>query len=284
MTEIYLDDYHLHSLITDGLATRVARGVEGLEAPEQRVDAYNNPGADGQTVANILHGGRLITMEGRIRGVDEATYRANRGEFHQLVGANRTALGQYSPRVLKLTDATGAQYRVSCVVRSLKNPDELPTTSAWQLQLLATDFLIYGETESTSTLTLPISGGITFPFTFPATFGASSGGSSTATNWGTMDTAPTVTFAGPIQNPRLYNDTTGQVMGLDITLVSGDLITVDMKARTIVQGDTTNRMSAKTAESKFWTLAPSANLIRLTATTFDTGTATTTFRDAYLGI
>ena len=284
MTEIYLDDYHLHSLTTDGLATRVARGVEGLEAPEQRVDSYNNPGGDGQTVANILHGGRLITMEGRIRGDDEATYRANRSVLHQLVGANRTTLGQYSPRTLKLTDATGAQYRVSCVVRSLKNPDELPTTSAWQLQLLATDFLIYGETESTSTLTLPISGGMTFPFDFPEQFGSSSGGSATVTNSGTMNTAPTIVFTGPIQNPRLYNDTTGQVMGLDITLVAGDAITIDMKARTIIQGDATNRMSAKTAESKFWTITPGGNLIRLSATTFDTGTATITWRSAFLGI
>ncbi len=284
MREIYVDDFHLHSLVTDGLPTRVARGVEGLEAPEQRVDAYNNPGGDGQTVANILHGGRLITMEGRIRGDDEATYRANRSVFHQLVGANRTTLGQYSPRTLKLTDATGAQYRVSCVVRSLKNPDELPTTSAWQLQLLATDFLIYGETEATATLTLPISGGMTFPFRFPAHFGSSSGGTVTAVNGGTMTTAPTVVFTGPIQNPRLYNDTTGQVLGLDISLVSGDAITVDMKARTIVQGTNTNRMSAKTAESKFWTLAPGENLLRLSATTFDTGTASIAFRDAFLGI
>jgi len=284
MREIYVDDYHLHSLVTDGLPTRVARGVEGLEAPEQRVDSYNNPGGDGQTVANILHGGRLITMEGRIRGGDEATYRANRSVFHQLVGANRTTLGQYSPRTLKLTDTTGAQYRVSCVVRALKNPDELPTTSAWQLQLLATDFLIYGETEATATLTLPISGGMTFPFSFPAQFGSSSGGSATVTNSGTMNTAPVVVFNGPLLNPRLYNDTTGQVLGLDITLVAGDAITVGMKARTIIQGDSTNRMSTKTAESKFWTLAPGANLIRLTATTFDTGVATITFRDAFLGI
>ncbi len=99
-----------------------------------------------------------------------------------------------------------------------------------------------------------------------------------------MNTAPTIVFTGPIQNPRLYNDTIGAVMGLDITLVSGDAITVDMKARTIVQGTNTNRMSTKTAESKFWTLAPGENLIRLTATTFDTGTATITWRSAFLGI
>ncbi len=117
MTEIYLDDYHLHSLTTPGLPTRVSRGVEGLEAPEQRIDSYNNPGAHGQTVANILHGGRLVTMEGTIRGNTESEYRANRASFHQLVGARRTSSGsRYIPRILKLTDATGAQYRLSCVV------------------------------------------------------------------------------------------------------------------------------------------------------------------------
>jgi hypothetical protein len=283
MTEIYLDDYHLHSL-TEALPTRVARGVAGLEAPEQRVDAYNIPGGDGQTVANILHGGRVIVMEGTVRGDSETTYRANRAAFHQLVGANRTATGQMQPRVLKLTDATGAEYRLSVVVQALKNPDELPTHSRFQLQLLATDYLIYGESESSVSLTLPISGGITLPDTFALTFGASSGGSATATNSGTTSTAPIVTFTGPMTNPRLSNDTTGQVMGLDIELGSGDEITVDMRARTIVQGGSTNRMSVKTADSKFWSLALGENLLRLSATSYDAGSVSVTYRDAFLGL
>jgi hypothetical protein len=283
MTEIYLDDYHLHSLTVDGLPTRVARGMAGLEAPEQRVDAYDNPGADGQTVANVLHGGRLVTLEGTIRGEDVATYRANRAAFHQLVGANRIN-GQFAPRVLKLTDAIGAQYRLNCVVRALKNPDELPASSRWQLQLQATDYLIYAEDEQSVSLTLPISGGITFPFTFPARFGATSGGSATATNSGTMATAPVIVFYGPLANPRLTNDTTGQVMELALTLVAGEQVTVDMAARTIVQDESTNRMSAKTISSRFWGLDPGENQLRLTATTFDSGTASVTWRNAYLGL
>jgi hypothetical protein len=284
MTEIYLDDYHLHSLTTDGLATKVDRGLSGLEAPEQRIDAYNNPGADGQTVANVLHGGRLITMEGRIRGADETTYRANRSVFHQLVGANRSALGQYSPRILKLTDATGMEYRLSVVVRSLKNPDELPTTSAWQLQLLATDFRIYGETETTTSITLPVSGGLAFPFSLPVSFGASSGGAGSITNQGTVATPPTIKFYGPMENPRLTNLTTGAVMGLDISLVSGDIITVDMAKRTIIQGETTNRMSTKTTDSKFWMLEPGVNTLSLSATSYDEGYATITYRSAFIGL
>lgn len=284
MTEIYLDDYHLHSLTTAGLPTHLSRTLEGLEAPEQRLDAYDNPGGDGQTVANILHGGRFVTMEGWIRGSSESEYRANRASFHQMVGANRSASGQFTPRILKITDATGAEYRLNCVVRSLKNPEELPASSRWQLQLVATDYLIYSENEQTASLTLPISGGVTFPLTFPFTFGASSGGSATADNAGTAYTAPTIVFSGPMQNPRLSNDTTGQLLGLDVTLFAGDEITVDMAARTIVQGTNTNKMSAKTSESTFWSLAPGENVLRLAATTFDSGSVTITYRSAYLGL
>jgi hypothetical protein len=289
MTEIYLDDYHLYSRTVANLPTKVDRGVTGLEAPEQRVDAYDNPGADGQTVANILHGGRFITMEGTIRGFGEtdaervAAYRANRAAFHQLVGANRVA-GRFTPRVLKLVDATGTEYRLTVVVRSLKNPDELPASSRWQLQLQATDFLIYSETEQSTSLTLPVSGGVTLPLTFPFSFGASSGGSATATNNGTSSTAPTIVFAGPLQNPRLSNDTTGEVMELNLTLLAGEEVTVDMANRTIIQDTSTNRMSAKTSASRFWSLAPGENILRLTATTFDSGTATMTWRDAYVGL
>ena len=284
MTEIYFDDYHLHSLTTAGLPTGVKRGLEGLEAPSQRLDAYDNPGGDGQTIANALHGGRLIVLEGWIKGDTAAEYRTNRSTFHQLAGIARDASGRITPKVLKLTDAAGNAYRLNCMVRSLKNPDIYPTRSEWQLQLVATDFRLYSESEKSSTITLPVSGGITFPFDFPESFGASSGGSATLTNAGTLATPPTIVFHGPMQNPRLSNDTTGQTMELTYTLNEGDQITVNMQARTMIQGTNTNRMSTKTTTSRFWELAPGANVLSFAATSFDAGYVVITFRDAYIGL
>lgn len=283
MQQIYLDDYRLHSLTTE-LPTQVDRGVEGLEAPEQRIDAYDTPGTDGQTIANVLHGGRFVTLEGRIRGNSESEYRTNRALFHQLVGVSRDSMGRIVPRVLRLTDNVGTHYQLSCVVRALKNPDEHPTHSRFQLQLVATDFRLYAQSEQSTTITLPISGGVTFPYMFPVRFGASTGGSAVITNRGTTSTPPVVRFYGPMVNPSISNLTTGQKVQLDMTLVAGDVITLDMARRTVIQGETTNRMSVLESGSRFWQLRAADNYLSFQASEYDAGYVTVTWRDAFTGI
>lgn len=289
MTEMFLDSYHLHSLTTPGLPTLVKLPLQGLEAPEVRVDAYNNPGEDGQTVANVLLGGRLITLEGSIKGATAATYRANRQEFNQLVGPQRDSRNRPVPRVLKLTDAAGDEYRINVIVQSLRNPDQWPTRSDWQLHLRATGPL-QSETQSSLVITLPEPGGLVFTdgkidFTDgKVLFGSSAGGSGTATNTGTLPAYPILTFAGPLPNPVLHNDTVGAKLGLDLTLGLGDEVVVDMLARTIVQGGSTNRMAAKSTGSSFWALAPEANNLRFAADSFESGTVTISWRSAFAGI
>ncbi len=289
MQDIYLDSYHLHSLSTV-LPTRAKTPVSGLEAPEDRLDVYDRPGRHGQTVAKALYGGRPISITGAIHGfgatdaLAQADYRLQRQLFIQASAHQYDATGNLIPHILKLTDLTGSQYRVSVVKQKLVLPDSNPTWGTWMLDLRATDWRIQSETLTSISLSLPQSGGITFPITFPITFGASSGGSATITNTGTVEASPIVTINGPAINPVVSNDATGQSLGLNLTLVSGDQVVIDMDNATITQGGSTNRMGNKSAGSRFWILAPGANTIRFSADAYDVGAAVIAFRSALLGI
>jgi len=288
MQDIYLDSYHVHSLSTV-LPTRAKTPVSGLEAPEDRLDVYDRPGRHGQTVANALYGGRPISITGSLHGTGatdalaQADYRLQRQLFIQASAHQYDANGNLIPRILKLTDLTGAQYRVSVVKQKLMLPDSNPTWGNWMLDLRATDWRIYAEALIATSLSLPQSGGVTFQITFPITFGASSGGSATVTNSGSVESSPIVTINGPAINPVVSNDTTGQSLGLNLTLVSGDQVVIDMDNATILQGST-NRMGSKTTSSRFWLLAPGNNTIRFSADAYDVGTAIVSFRSALLGI
>jgi len=289
MQDIYLDTYHLHSLSTV-LPTRAKVPVTGLESPDNRLDVYDRPGRHGQTVANALYGGRPISLTGTIHGTGatdilaQADYRLQHQLFIQASAHQYDAGGHLVPRILKLTDLTGAQYRVSVVKEKLVLPDDNPSMGTWMLDLRATDWRIYAEMLLSTSLSLPQSGGITFPITYTITFGASSGGSATVTNSGTVEASPIVTINGPAINPVVSNDTTGQSLGLNLTLVSGDQVVIDMDNATILQGGSTNRMGGKSSGSRFWSLTPGVNTIRFSADAYDVGTAVIAFRSAHLGI
>jgi hypothetical protein len=278
-----LDDYQLHSLTAE-LPCKV-REIAGLAFPDVRLDTYERAGAHGLTIAHNLYGGRLLTLEGTIRGATEAAYLTNRRALQAAVGLKLDANNVPVTRTLYLTDLAGNAFQIEAVTKSFQADYEAPglTWGRWQLQLQASDYSIAFGGTSSVTMTLPVSGGVTFPLTFPITFGASSGGSATATNAGNAAVFPTITIAGPVVNPVVSNDATGESLRLNITLLAGDVLTINTCRRTILLGQT-NKMSSKIAGSVFWSLPPGDNPLRFAADTYNTGTATVAWRSGVLGL
>ncbi len=282
MQSILLDSYSLHSLTTP--QTPMVKTVAGLGFPEVRTDSYNRPGSHGVTIAHNLYGGRLISLDGTLRGVDAATYMSNRQNLEAAVGLLLDANNVPIARTLYLTDNNYSQYQVSVITKAFTVELNSPTVAKWQLQLLATDYTIQSQTSFSASMGLPQSGGVSFPVTFPITFGASSGGSATAASAGNAPSFPTITITGPCINPAIVNTSTGERLGLNITLLTGDTLTINARQRTIVQGASTNRMSAKTIGSTFFALLPGNNNLQFSADAYDAGTATLTWRSNLLGI
>ncbi len=154
----------------------------------------------------------------------------------------------------------------------------------WQLQLEAMDYILESQTTTTVNSFLPQSGGVVYAVTYPIHFGASSGGSVVATNPGNAPAFPVVTLYGPMMNPVIANDATGEAIRLNLALVAGDVLTINMRRRLIVQGSNTNRMGSLVQGSKFWAVLPGNNNLRVGADSYDVGYATILFRASFLGL
>jgi hypothetical protein len=122
-------------------------------------------------------------------------------------------------------------------------------TGSAAVEFVAVDPRMYDVTVTTLTTGLAgVSGGMTFNATFPVSFGAVGGGGTVvATNAGTYQTPLTFTIAGPVVNPIIDNQTTGQSLLFTITLVTGDTLVISgagTSACAIVLNGTASRRNA----------------------------------------
>lgn len=281
--DIYIDDYHLHSIGSGHALPTGVKNISGLESPSIRLNAYDNPGDHGQTVTNALYGQRQISMQGRVSGASTDEYRANRTALQQAIGLQHDANGYPIFHILKL-NLNGSQYRLETVTQSFDMPDEKPTYGRWKLDLIGTKWALESEAVYSATVGLPQPGGLHFPTTYPITWTGSGGGNTTVTNAGTAAAFPVITIQGPVINPVLTNATTGERMALTLTLGAADTIVIDMFERTIIQGGATNRMGALVTGSNFWALVPGENIIYYSADAYDISTSTLTWRSAFAGL
>jgi Phage tail protein len=159
----------------------------------------------------------------------------------------------------------------------------------------ATDPRFYAVPTKTQTVGLPAPlGGLTFPVTFNASFGGGgTGGLLNVENNGTIEMRPVIIFTGPCTNPSLSNLSIqgNPSIGFDITLNTGDTLTVDTDFQTAVlveDGTTTgvSRQNLLTPGSQWWNLPVGASTLNFTTTdgTQVLGTCTVESADAFAGL
>jgi hypothetical protein len=144
---------------------------------------------------------------------------------------------------------------------------------AIQLGAFAEDPRLYDNSLHTETIGL---GATVFTgFGFPLGFSFGFGGVSTTTDQAVIDvdgnrpTPPVFTIFGPVTDPRILNDVTGQEMKFSgIVLGVTDTLVVDVKSRTVKLNGTTNRRNTLTAPTWF-DLQPGQNVIRFRAGSSD---------------
>jgi Phage tail protein len=134
---------------------------------------------------------------------------------------------------------------------------------------------------------LPLGTGVLTGATFDATFdllfqpaGTPPPGVASVTNTGTATTFPTVTIIDAIATPSLQNLTTGKTLTLNLTMVAGDVLVVDMAKRS-VRLNGASVLGAVATGSEFWSLAAGLNYVALRAPITTSGaTGTMTYRSA----
>ena len=138
---------------------------------------------------------------------------------------------------------------------------------ALPIEITCPDPIIYDSVENIVSQTLPrvVSGG-TFPVTFPMSFGPTSGGALLCNNKGNYKTMPKFTIKGPVTNPTVTLQSTGEYFTLNTTLSASDQIVIDMAAGTIVLNGTTTRYGVVAPGSTWFSLKPGANSVRVSST------------------
>lgn len=106
-------------------------------------------------------------------------------------------------------------------------------------------------------------GGAAMPLVFPLVFTGTTATQLVVTNLGKTATPPVLTVKGPVANPIIDNDTTGESIYLLTTLGAADTIVVDVAARTVTLNGAVRQDLFDASLSLWWELAAGENALRL---------------------
>jgi hypothetical protein len=251
--------------------------VGGLDGGHIRSTIRQLEGMDGGTVDAIFENVRTVVIEGVVYG-DESYLDALKANF----APTRNPQPFYfdapgiTPRVI-FAKSLGVKYSWETMRRVGKTPI--------QIQLVAEDPAIYDATAITGSIGLGgVSSGFGFNLAFNFGFGGSTStsGSANLFNIGSRDADCTFTMIGPVTDPAIVNDSTGNRLDFaGFTLPSGSQLVINLRYKTI-RLDGVNRRNALTGNSKWFMIQPGSNVIRfLGSPGAGTPSLSYSFRPAY---
>lgn len=285
MRDFYIDDLCVHNLDVT-ISYWLKTPIQGLDAPQHRLSVYNKAGEDGAVVSSSFYGGRVVTLEGYIKGDTAEAYEDNRLAFSRALSLSRSAIGVPTLKRFRFTTLAGRQYYFYGVPRKPVFDNSRINYCDFMVTIECPDPQLLSATSTTSgNITLAASTGLTFPVTFPMVFGGAVGGFYETYNHGTILSWPVLELRGILTNPYILNSTTNQLMQLDHTILSGDVVTIDMKAKTIMLNGTSNILHTKNSESQWWAIEPGLNIIAFSSGSGgDTGNLTVRYNAGFAGV
>jgi len=259
-----IDWLNIDALQIHGGATIKAVSLS-MGSPGPRDAMAARPSDHGATDVTRFYGPRSWELTGNIEGPDM-------GAMWEAVDAVKGALVLGSTHVMTF-QRTGLTFDERAVVRVGSPVDAMALSSPAPLirfgvSLLAADPRIYSNTLNTSSYdpTDSGTGGLVFPLVFPLDFQASdTAGRMSVDNEGNIASPPIFVVTGPVTNPIIDNETTGESIYTQETgLASGDTLTVDVAARSVVLNGTTSRPDLLDSSRTDWLyIEPGVNQLRL---------------------
>jgi hypothetical protein len=258
--------------------------IQGMDFPATRTSVLARPGEHGSYFPSQLYGERRVTLQGIVYATTVATHETRRSDLEKILDIERDTYGLPKQKVLKFTTQNGVALRWLCVAASSLKMDVTDIMHSRFLVDLVGDYNIEASAATTQAFTLSVSGGWTLPVTLPAAWAGSSGNQFTLVG-GTTDAWPTITFTGVLSNPSMRNITTGKTFALTYNCGATETITANMRDKTVTNNIGTNLINYVTPASEWWTIQPGNNVVNFsTSGGSDTGTASFSYRKAYLGI
>lgn len=251
----------LNTTLDDPEGIHVRPPLAGMGDVPVSMRATQTPNRDGSVVSEVLMDDRYINVLLELDGADWAGVNALRQTLARATNPRnmgaREAIGllTYCPY-----DGSPA-YTIEAIRERLVMADPLldirerPT-----LNLRCPSPALQREPVNID-LVQPVPGGTDIPSAIPTPIYAGERFTITNGEEGDLPVSPLVRIYGPVVNPFIGNVTTGRRFSLVLNVPSGDVVTIDMKARTATLSDGTNVMGNRTAFSQMWELVPGENSI-----------------------
>lgn len=183
---------------------------------------------DGSWDATRYYAARTYTLEGYAHAQDHDA-------LHAAEQRLRTACG-IQPFALRVVEPGFDRQGVFRKDGQFLWTETTPGLARFSVPLWAGDPRAYGSTSKTAQTGFPSSsGGLEWPATWPATWDAVVvAGVLRATNLGDATARPTFRIDGPVVDPVIVNADTGQAMHLDLELLAGEWVTIDVASHQVL--------------------------------------------------
>jgi Phage tail protein len=259
----------------------VIESVDGLEAlPEVRTQDDNRGFADGMYTGRDFFGGRTITMDIlTIAGNGNSAFtNFNLLQAAMNVQSSGTTTMQFTLSPYDNQQQIGARVRAR---KTTVNPEYTFGYIKSSYQLFCPDPRYYDATATTVSLLPNTSLGRTYNKTYNVTYGGGVAGA-TITNNGNVTTYPVITINGPMTNPTIGNNTTGQFITVNYTLGASDVLVIDLYEKTItLNGSPARNLLA--GNSQWFGADPGVTNFQFTGTGYSGSTAASvTYRSAWI--
>jgi len=277
ITNVYLGSDQLN---TD---KRILQAIRNLTFPDITYQGAKRGGFSGQKLSIGKPRSYKFATEWALVGDTFSDLATQREDFLEILGK----ILEDGSKTFKINKANSVNIQID--VKTVKVTGdlsaEMPLASKLLIELEAEYPYLQDQTLQTTSINIFSGGGMSIPMGIPMSMGVGGTNEVTLTNNGNAVAYPVFQFYGPLNNPSLTNLTTGKTFGLTYNLTdSSQYIEVDTFNHTVVlyAGGVNVRAYAS---GDFWTLARGANIVHLSAATYNTqGKCTVKFRDHYLGI
>lgn len=235
------------------LGDDVVTFLEGIDGWEDlpAIDSSNTlrPSSHGAWVGKKLLGQRILTWTGRFAPEKENW----EDEISRLRTAFSPALGTE-----ELTIVVRSRNETKMVFGTVVKR-QIPMDYAYSyygarlsIQFECSDPRRYSLGEHSVFISMPdlVTDGLDYPLDYPLDYGMEATPSQLIVfNDGDAPTPVILNFTGPVTNPTLVNQTTGQRLGFNITLTGDEVLTVNTRLGTVLLDGTADRLYTRTIDS-----------------------------------
>jgi hypothetical protein len=266
--------------ITDG-SPYIIQKLGGVDGVEIRVSEANKTGLSGGNIFKQLYGMRVIWFEGLIFGNDAADFAANR---RALIRAYTITAN--TDLVMDMWDGSSVKFLAKVTLQpQIEYGQENINFVPFRIELKCESPLILSTTTDSYQTGLAESGGFAIPTIIPISW--TGGGSDTFVidNAGDVEAYPSFRISGPVSNPTVINQTTGQSFQIAASLLSGEYVDIyrDSQGQWVVKSGGATWFQY--LSGNLFKIEPGNNTIKFTASAYESeALLTAEFTNNYLSV